>query len=228
MIGILADAHGNRPGFERALDLLRREGARRFVFLGDAVGYIPTAAVVAAIAELGTAIVCVRGNHDEMVLSNTTDPAREHVYQHVKTREALSRAALALMGGWDVRYTLESPAGRALFVHGSPSDPTAGYVYPAADLRPLRVDADFVFMGHTHRPFVRRCDRTLFVNVGSCGLPRDHGGLGAAALFDDSTGDVRILRFDIARETRELCESVAGVHPSVLRLLERRGDTGGR
>ena len=46
VIGILSDAHGNLRGFERGISLLREFGATQFIFLGDAVGYIPGSAVV--------------------------------------------------------------------------------------------------------------------------------------------------------------------------------------
>ena len=40
-IGILSDAHGNPHGLNRCLTALKREGAERLYFLGDAVGYLP-------------------------------------------------------------------------------------------------------------------------------------------------------------------------------------------
>ena len=44
-----------------------------------------------------------------------------------------------------------------LFVHGSPTDPLTGYIYPDSDLSEFsEIDADVVFMGHTHHPFVRQ------------------------------------------------------------------------
>jgi len=42
MIGILSDAHGNRPAFDLAISVLQGYGAKIFYFLGDAVGYLPT------------------------------------------------------------------------------------------------------------------------------------------------------------------------------------------
>ena len=116
-------------------------------------------------------------------------------------------------------------AGRGvqcLFVHGSPSDPTWGYVYPDTPLEEFDdVTADVVFMGHTHRPFVRISGATTFVNVGSCGMPRDGDPRGAAALFDTTSGEATILRFDIAEPSRRALAAHASLHETVVSVLRR-------
>ena len=225
MIGILSDAHGHRAAFDYAIQVLTAEGASRFVFLGDAVGYIPSPGVLGAIREMAGAIVCVRGNHEDVMLSAQFDAAREPVYQHARTRALLTPDDLATITGWPVRRQLDLPAGQALFVHGSPIDPINGYVYPDADLGALTTRADFVFMGHTHRPFIRRVGHTLFVNVGSCGLPRDRRGLGSAAMFNELTGDVRLVRFDLAALNAQLLAGGAAVHTTVQQALVAEGAT---
>ena len=223
MIGVLSDAHGHGAAFHTAIEALRVAGADRFVFLGDAVGYIPGRSVLQAISDLGDAITCVRGNHDEMVASGHLDPGREAVYQHQLTRLLLKPEDLAIVTAWPKAQRLTCAAGRLLFVHGSPADPTRGYVYPETSLEGIPVDADFVFMGHTHRPFIRRHGATCFVNVGSCSLPRDEGGRGAAVIFDPHGGNVSVVRFDIRAQTRDLLQSVR-IHPMVVKLLERELD----
>jgi hypothetical protein len=60
--------------------------------------------------------------------------------------------------------------------------------------------------------------------VGSCGLPRDHGALGACCLYDDETGDVRILRFDIRDAVDRARARCGGLHPLVDDVLGRRVD----
>jgi len=224
MIGVLSDAHGNRPAFDAAIRALSLAGATRFVFLGDAVGYLPSRSVVDAIAGLGESIMCVRGNHDSMVLSDTIDIAREDAYQHQAIRALLTPGDCELIAGWPLQWAEAWPAGRALFVHGSPANPTNGYVYPDTDLDTVATDADFVFMGHTHRPFVRAHRDKVFVNAGSCGLPRDDGWMGAAALFDERDGHAQIVRFDIEQQTREWLEMIPRVHESVMAALARRPD----
>ncbi|MGH9275271.1 MAG: metallophosphoesterase family protein, partial [Acidimicrobiales bacterium] len=98
------------------------------------------------------------------------------------------------------------------------------YIYPETEVAALGPDeARFVFTGQTHRPFVRRSDPTTYVNVGSCGLPRDCGHLGAACVFDAVSGEVEILRFDIRAATRAALERCGPVAPEVLAVFDRRG-----
>lgn len=222
MLGILSDAHGNGPAFELAVERLARAGVQRFMFLGDAIGYIPSASVVRLLTEMKSDVTCIRGNHEEMLLGGELPAKREHVYQLNRTRQLLAGTDLEFLASWPTSRTLSLPIGEVLFVHGSPADPTNGYVYPDSDLTGFKTGASFVFMGHSHYPFMRRQGTTLFVNVGSCGLPRDDGRFGAAALFDEATGAVRLLRFDITRETAAALEQAGEVHASVAAVFDRR------
>ncbi len=222
MIGVLSDAHGNWQAFDRGISVLRQMGATRFVFLGDALGYLPISDVLDSINSLEGQIVCIRGNHEDMILKGGLTPEQESVYQHERTRTMLTDLQLTAISAWPPMLELDFPAGRALFVHGSPSDHTYGYVYPDTDLRQFDVSARYVFMGNTHRPFIRSDAGTLFVNTGSCGLPRDHGALGSVALFDEVSGVCKIIRFDILQATAACLDRVADIHEEVLELFSRQ------
>lgn len=199
MLGFLSDAHGHTAAFRRGLALLQASGAERIFFLGDAVGYIPDAGVVTALRELD--IAAVRGNHDEMMLRGDAPAERRHVYRHDETAQQLSPGEQAFVAAWPAERRLAIGGRDCLLVHGSPSAPLNGYVYPDTDLALFKdVDADVVFMGHTHHPFVRAEHGKLFVNVGSCGLPREAGRRASACLFDAATGEATILRYSIAAE----------------------------
>ena len=54
------------------------------------------------------------------------------------------------------------------------------YLYPNTDKKILNktgdTDADFVFVGHSHHPFMHKNDNIL-INVGSVGQSRQRGGL---------------------------------------------------
>lgn len=225
LLGILSDAHGNGPAFQQAVSLLRAQGAEQFAFLGDAVGYLPSASVVQSLRTLEGLTLCLRGNHEIMMLTGNGDAKREAVYQHGHVRKQLSAEELAFIETWAIHQEVVFPAGKALFVHGSPNDPSFGYLYPDTDLASQQTDADFVFMGHSHFPFIRTQGKTHFINVGSCGLPRDDGRYGAAALFDTQTGAARILRFNIHSATQAALAACRPVHPSVDDVYARQRDT---
>ena len=111
---------------------------------------------------------------------------------------------------------------KLLLVHGSPTDPTYGYVYPDTVLDGFSTDADWVFMGHTHHPFVREHLGTCYVNIGSCGMPRDDGRYGAVAILDTKARKARILRYDITTESKRVLKLFPMIDPSVREVYARR------
>lgn len=222
LIGLVSDAHGNSLAFDRAVALLLVQGAQRLYFLGDAVGYVPSAAVLDSLARLGDRVQCIRGNHEAMLLEGQSDVARERVYQLEALRPSLTPAQLAMIASWPASRTEVIDDQKVLLVHGSPTDPTYGYVYPDTDLAGFAPDADWVFMGNTHHPFIREQAGTRYVNIGSCGMPRDDGRYGSVALLDTKARSARILRFDITAESRQVLEQFPTVHPSVWDVYERR------
>lgn len=224
MIGLFSDIHGHRPALEKTLRLLRREGAQHLYCLGDLVGYIPDTQPVRIVRD--NTDICLRGNHELMLDKPPSNPEQLNAYKTQLILEQLSSEERAYLSGLPFSHRETFPCGWALFVHGNPKDPANGYIYPDTDLEPFcDVDADFIFMGHTHRPFIREAGGKLFINVGSCGLPRDHGGLGSAALFDEKTGCVRIVRFSIEAETQDMLAQALPLHESVINLFDRRPES---
>jgi putative phosphoesterase len=222
LIGLVSDAHGNSLAFERAVALLLEQGAQKLYFLGDAVGYVPSVAVLDSLAQLGDKVQCIRGNHEAMLLDGRCDVAYEPVYQLEALRPKLTGAQLSMIAAWPaLRYKVIN-GQKILLVHGSPADPTYGYVYPDSDLSGFEPAADWVFMGNTHYPFIREQAGTRYINVGSCGMPRDDGRYGSVALLDTQARSARILRFDITVESGHLLEQFPVVHPSVRDVYERR------
>lgn len=223
MIGILSDAHGSVEAFDRACDVLKRNGAKEFVYLGDAVGYYPGVAVVHRLMETG--IDAVMGNHEHMLIEGNIPPKKEAIYKLAETRKRLSSHLLDYLRLWPKRIRFQIPCGEALFVHGSPVDEVNGYIYPDTSLASLATNLPeglTVFCGHTHWPFVRYERGVRFVNVGSCALPRDQGRYGAVAILDADSGDVRILRFCIANVWDQSIARCPDVHPAVRALADRR------
>lgn len=222
LIGLISDAHGNSQAFDRGVNLLLTQGAQHLYFLGDAIGYVPSLSVLDSLARLGDRIQCIRGNHEAMLLEGRSNSSRECVYQLEALRPKLTPAQLAMISSWPVSLNEVIDGQKVLLVHGSPTNPTYGYVYPDTDLKDFCLDVDWVFMGNTHHPFVRERAGQRFVNVGSCGMPRDDGRYGSVALLDTKARSARILRFDITAESEQVLRQFPTVHPSVRDVYKRR------
>lgn len=220
-IGLVSDAHGNGPALRKSLDVLDGHGVTRVFFLGDSVGYIPSVSALEHLAEAGSSVVCLRGNHEQMMIDQKFDGERESVYLHNQVYE-LVRPFMPMIQAWPKSLEIDFGSIRALLVHGNPADPLFGYTYPDSVLPSEETDFDFIFMGNTHRPFQKTVSGTTHVNVGSCGLPRDDGRYGSAAILDTKDSQVEIIRFNIEVETAEILSSQCSVHESVVSTFRRR------
>lgn len=225
MIGVLSDAHGNIAAFRSAISHLKCLGAKEFYFLGDALGYIPSIEVLQQLMDMGEDVKCVLGNHEVMVLNQTANANREPIYQHQSIRSQLTPEHMDFLASWPTHRRISLAGSNVLFVHGSPNDFTNEYVYPDSDLSQFNVSEDFVFMGHSHYPFIRSNNKTIFVNVGSCGLPRDDGRYGSCAIFEPTALQAFIYRYGIDGSMVAISESACKqLHPSVIQLFERRAE----
>jgi predicted phosphodiesterase len=219
-IAVLSDVHGNPVALDACLARLDRLDVDERVFLGDVVGYLPgEVACLRALRAEGFA--CVQGNHEAMLLGGSATGDDDAVYGHEQAARRLGADGMRTLAAWPQSRTVERSGLRVLFVHGAPDDPLEGYVYPDADLSGWNaLPYHAVFMGHTHRPFVRRSGPVLVANAGSVGLPRDAGSLASFAIFDSDTGDCVHVRvpFDAHEVVRR-----AGprLHPATVACLRR-------
>lgn len=141
-------------------------------------------------------IVCQKGNHDAMLLSEiASSPSAEAVYHLAHARNRMSRESKEEITAWPRHREIAIDDHNVLLVHGSPLDPLGGYVYPDTDLAPRTLlPFDLVVCGHTHRPFVRQHAGVLLANVGSVGLPRDIGNMASVGIYDSVLHSFDILR----------------------------------
>jgi predicted phosphodiesterase len=222
MLGILSDAHGNLDALKTALSVLSKNGANQFIFLGDAVGYFPGFQVIDYLST--NAIRTLKGNHEQMLLDGNFPSEKDAFYLLSETASSIPQPLLEYIKTRPDHLTLFPGDKQILLVHGSPSDYLSGYVYPDTDLeffiRGLN-SINTVFMGHTHRPFIRRHRDVTFVNVGSCAMPRDSGEFGSACLFDESSGAIRILRFSISKDWDNALKRYPNIHHSVREMRTR-------
>lgn len=223
-VALLSDAHGNSVGLGACLAKIRELDVDETYFLGDAVGYLSDPAPALHLLSEHE-VRCQQGNHEAMLLGELPlDPERDVFYGLSGQRRSLPADTLRRLGGWPVLRKPTFGDVRALLSHGSPAPSLEERMYEDGDWQPeAGFPHDVVFVGHTHRAFVRRLGEVELVNVGSCGLPRDRGDLAAFVVYDVERRASTIYRvpFDVQETLRR---HGAGVAPEVRAVFDRRGD----
>lgn len=222
-LGLVSDAHGNPDGLFICLKFLRKQAVDEIYFLGDAIGYLPDWSGVFTLLE-EFHVVCLQGNHEQMSQNAVTNSTRNLAYGISPELCRVNKHHLLRASTWPTSINLLIQGKKLLLVHGSPYAPLDGYVYKDSPVEPFAtVDADAIFMGHTHRPFVKRVYGKLLVNVGSCGLPRDVGNLASCAIYDVDKDKCVIFRmpFDVQNILKHMKTKI---HPMVEDCLLRQGD----
>ncbi len=191
-LALLGDIHGNADAFGAVLDGVRREQVNQLLLTGDFVGYYYHPEKVLRALE-GWVTHAVRGNHEDMLFSAQSN---ERFAAQYRARygsgvdialSCLSDSELKILRDLPVSRVLTLGGKRVLLGHGAPWD-TDCYIYPdASDEIWQRLDSyecDYIVLGHTHYRYSRRLGRTLVINPGSVGQPRDRQPGAAWAVLD--------------------------------------------
>jgi predicted phosphodiesterase len=172
LTAIVADLHGNRPALETALLDAKERGVRRFVCLGDVVGYGAEprhnldlvmqlcvaepdgGALGYAPGELAGGL-CLQGNHEHALLHSAEDFNPKARAAIEWTREELNRgdSRETNYDYWDFIGGLE-PLERddvAMFAHGSPRGPVREYLLPRDIQDEAKMRANFAVMAAADR-----------------------------------------------------------------------------
>lgn len=225
-IACLSDAHGNYLALQKALSLIETDNLEKIVFLGDAIGYFPSLKVLDILNDRDD-IICIRGNHDDIMLSKSLSPSLEHIYYHQVALDCATTNHERQVNKWH-DYFIEK---NAIFFHGGPANYQNQYIYPDTDLHDIynsikEMDdtINICVSGHTHRPFIRKFKDMVFVNTGSVGLPRDFGTYGSFAIIDTHNIAADIYRFNIEGCLKQMIRLYPHTHPSVIELMSRNNE----
>ncbi|MCB1524438.1 MAG: metallophosphatase family protein [Rhodoblastus sp.] len=228
LIALMSDIHGNREAFDACLNHARKQGAERYIILGDLVGYGADPAYIVDVArgmqEKGAIVLL--GNHDEAVsgsLSGMNEYARAAIEW---TRGKLDVAQKK----WLAELPRTHREGDALYVHSDASNPAA-WIYvnnPAVAERSMRAsDAHVTFCGHVHVPQLFNMasmkpaipftpqsaipvplspSRKWLAVLGAVGQPRDQIPTAAYCIYDDARRTVSYCRapYDIERAAQKI------------------------
>ena len=193
---VFSDVHGNLPALEAILADIERRGVARTLCLGDLVGYGPSPNEVALLVR-DAGIPTLMGNYDQGIGFETgdcgcvykTDEQRaEGAVSLDWTQRVASDEVKAYLRTLEDHFTLQTPGGDILAVHGSPRRINE-YLFedrPASAMERMAHEYPYpaILFGHTHVPYARRVGDTVFANVGSGGRPKDGDWRVCYALVD--------------------------------------------
>lgn len=181
-IALLSDIHGNSLALKAVLDSVKKHGAERLLIAGDLVGYyFWPKDVLELLAQWDLTLVC--GNHEVML-----DKIRKNSESIINVNnkygtglqlatEQLGASQLEMLCSLPHSVELNINECKILLCHGAPWDVNQ-YVYSNSEIDVLRRCAiptfDFIVMGHTHYPMNVKIGRTLLINPGSVGQPRNY------------------------------------------------------
>jgi putative phosphoesterase len=179
-ICVFADIHGNWEAFKYAFKKIEIESADVNIFLGDLCGYYYDQIKIFSKLLKIQNLISVKGNHDKIFLRilNGDDKLRkEYLIKYGHSMENLLNLDHRDLKKWmsSIPDRFIDDKQRFHCYHGSPLNYSNGYLYPEADLGIFDVLPEcFYFLGHTHYKMFKKVGKTLIVNPGSIGQPRDH------------------------------------------------------
>jgi predicted phosphodiesterase len=221
-IALLADIHANLTAFQAVLsDIISLGEVDSYAIIGDLVNYGPRPNEVIQIVKGldKPLLVNLWGNHEYSIFYDGLNR-----FSTERGRQALRYTKSVLTD--EVKYYLKDKMNhsgyqeykidgkRLLFIHGSIDDPYWGTIGLENVNDDRYAKFDYVISGHSHIPHYleyffesdnkdyRNRKRTVYINPGSVGQPRNHNPFAQYGLLDTQTGDYehRCVWYDVSKE----------------------------
>jgi putative phosphoesterase len=213
-LAILSDIHSNLEALDAVLADIEKRGIKHIIVAGDIVGYGPNPnECIQRLRKTGA--MCVRGNHDDQAVKMDdidwfNDFAKVALIWTSKHLTETSKA-------WLSKLPLIRKVGNIFVVHGSPLEPLKEYVYENDPLEKHvdSVNMPIIVMGQTHIPYARFVNKTLVINPGSVGQPRDRNPNACYCVLDNDSLKAEIVRIRYDIDAVEKKMKKAGL-PAVL------------
>jgi len=240
-LALVTDLHANREAVETVMAHAAAQGAQRYAFLGDFVGYgaDPGWVVDFVRDHVRRGAIAVMGNHDSAVVTGPTPTMAPEPREVVAwTHQQLAADQVDFLASLPMAMTDED----RLFVHANAFAPT-GWAYVTNRLEAIRslhaTECRYTFCGHVHEPRLFHLSDTgkagEFVPVagveialsplrqwlaipGSVGQPRDGNPAACYAMFETDEATLTFHRVPYDHDTAAAKIRAAGLPP---RLADR-------
>lgn len=204
---IISDIHGNVSALTSVLEDIRaRHNPNAIALLGDFIDYgMRSNKVIEIIRAINYPILCnIWGNHEKAVINEDYNrfSSKRGVESAKHTRRELAEDSLLYLNEVEGKSGFQEFTfcnQTYLAIHGSLEDPYWKAISPDSNLHGYE-KYDYVLSGHSHHPHVfsafysaedpalRNKKRTVFINPGSVGQPRNHDPRAQYAVLDSEKG----------------------------------------
>ena len=209
-IAVISDIHGNLPALKAVLNDFETRAIDQVICLGDLVDFAPWSNEVIQLIR-SNRIMTIMGNHDERIafdlpvipLSKHSEKetlARNKAINHSKS--VVTRDNKAYLASLQKSILLQFENYKLYFTHASPEN-IDEYLYENDDElleeRLLSVNADMLFIGHTHLPYIKNFGNKQIVNTGSVGRSKESDRKACYAIITlnpNSEISVEIVKLD--------------------------------
>lgn len=236
---LLSDIHGNLAALQAVLrdaDVL--DDIHSCILLGDVIDYgMHSNEVIELLKALPYPVICnIWGNHERAVCLDeygrfSSERGRASA---MHTKEHLSEDSWKYINDsmeHEGFFEFVCHGKKCLAVHGSYEDRFWKSIDIAGELHPYQA-FDYVFSGHSHLPHFyekfyaaddpdrRNRKKTVFVNPGSVGQPRNHNPMAQYAVIDLSSETILMKKvwYDIKKEQTAFTEQVDAFYKKRLEL----------
>jgi len=226
-IALLSDIHGNSIALEGVLKELKKHKVNQLLIMGDFLGYYYDHDKVFQLLDQFQWIG-VQGNHDaalaDFFFENETAMEKYRSSYGSSLDVALrklKRDQIEMLIRLPEKRELVLDGKKTLICHGAPWDQEC-YVYPDSEQvlfdRLFGLNYDFIILGHTHYPMMKKQKGVTVINPGSVGQPRDEGNKASWAFVNFQTGEVEFRRTRFAPD--EMIKAVGAYDPHHKSLKE--------
>ena len=225
-IAILSDIHGNIDALNAVISSPKFQECDLFLNTGDAIGYyLDPSKVVEKLLEYG--FISIKGNHEEMLQKAATNKAYlaeitlKYGVGHQICFEELSESQLEYL--FDLPFTtrIQTQLGSVDVFHGTPLN-SSEYIYPDTDLDALAKlipqGCKWLVLGNTHWPMMRSIEKTVVINPGSVGQPRNGSRNAQWVVLDTETTSITF--YEEVYESSALIDQMKKLNPGNPRLWE--------
>ncbi|MDE7322624.1 MAG: metallophosphatase family protein [Lachnospiraceae bacterium] len=226
---IMSDIHGNKEALKAVIyKAAQTKDIKACILLGDMIDYgMHSNEVIQMVKSLPYTVLCnICGNHENAVL---WDEYGRFSSERGRVSAQYTRSILS-QESWDYIHNEMDECGccefecggkKCLAIHGS----LENYYWKSIKLEDTLLGYekyDYVFSGHSHiphcfekyyevnNPVYRNRKKTIFINPGSVGQPRNHNPMAQYAVLDVEIEEMQLckVQYNIASEQKSFTNKV--------------------